>query len=165
MDDIAKDLSKKNILDDIFKHRKIRRKASKNNAVDEFLDLETFKMMPVTMKNIEDISKAMVKFVLENEDVTTLRDFSISAKINFKKIFAWARKFEVFKEAYEFCRDIMFARRDNRAKTGQYNSYYILKSIHHFAIEHREDKDKELSKNKQDKEPVKVILGKVSDNE
>lgn len=104
---------------------------------DEFLNMHTLKMQPVSEAWLEKLAKKLANWAINDKSALTLKRFYIQQGICSRTVARWRKRSDIFNRSHEFAKEAIGDRREIGALTKKYSESVILKSMHHYDEEWR----------------------------
>ena len=111
------------------------------NDLDMFY---SFRQVPITVAQIERIALDLIAWSDKNDsenDLESLRlsEFIDSHRLHMRTYYEWLDKFEILRDAHEYAKRRIGARRERGAIKKKYDGSFIARSIGHYLPEYREE--------------------------
>jgi hypothetical protein len=112
---------------------KLKRKSAKESAktyefLEQYYDLLTFQMKPVSRGFIERLAQDLVKWS-QKEDSLVLGDFCSERYIERKLFWNWCQKYPEMSKAYEYAKSNVSSRREKGALTRKFDAGFVKESM------------------------------------
>ena len=119
----------------------------------------SWKLKPICPEAFEAEAERMIKFYEDNPKKIMLVSYAIHRKMHLGTLYKWLRQSKALKEAYEYCRQLLWERRYEGISYGTLKEKPIMRDMYRYSKEWKEDDIywSELN-NKEEIEQGKTVL-------
>jgi len=119
----------------------------------------SWRLKPVLPEALEAEAERMIKYYEDNPKKIMLVSYAIHRKIHIETLYKWMCKSKALKDAYEYCRQILWERRYEGISYGKLKEKPIMRDMYRYSKEWKEDDIywSELN-NKEEIEKGKTVL-------
>ena len=125
--------------------------------LEEYKDLFTFKMKPVSEAFIEKLAEEYMAWA-KKEDSLILSDFCDERHIEPRSFYNWCQKFDSMKEAHDYAKRRIASRRELGALNRKFSETMVIRRQHAYDPEW----DKDRQRDKQDKIDIAIAVKKAA---
>ena len=125
--------------------------------LEEYKDLLTFRMKPVSEAFIERLSEEYMAWA-KKEDSLILSDFCDERHIEPRSFYNWCQKFDSMRDAHDYAKRRIASRRELGALNRKFSETMVIRRQH--AYDPEWDKDKQ--RDKQDKIDIAIAVKKAA---
>lgn len=106
-----------------------RNKKSATKVIDQYSDLFTFRMRPVSEAFIERLASDLVKWSIKADDALKLCQFILNKGIHPKTFYSWAKKYPTLGMAKDVALAAIGNRREIGAIKNKYNASVVMSQM------------------------------------
>lgn len=134
----------------------IEKQTKKTNNYNEGF---SWRLKPISPEAIEREAEEMIEYFKKNTKKITLVSYSNFRNIHVDTLNKWCKKHKVLREAYEYCRQMLWERREEGMAYGVLKEKPVMRNMHHYSKQWKADNAywSELNQ-KEEVQPTKLVV-------